>query len=32
MLRIVDPELLEEQQDFSRETSASIEKSLECLL
>ena len=33
ILRIVDPELLEEQQDFSRETSASMkEKSLECLL
>jgi len=32
ILRIVDPELLEEQQDFSRETSASMkEKSLECL-
>jgi hypothetical protein len=31
--RIADPELLEEQQDFSREISASMkEKSMECLL
>ena len=33
VLWIVDPELLEEQQDFSRETSMSMkEKILECLL
>ncbi|CAL4891129.1 unnamed protein product [Urochloa decumbens] len=33
ILRIVDPELLEEQNDSSRETSVSMkEKSLECLL
>ncbi|CAD6254488.1 unnamed protein product [Miscanthus lutarioriparius] len=33
ILQIVDPELLEEQHDFSRETSVSMkEKSLECLI
>ncbi|CAD6254567.1 unnamed protein product [Miscanthus lutarioriparius] len=33
ILRIVDPELLQEQHDFSRETSVSMkEKRLECLL